>query len=247
MGLAAELVGKIKGHLRERGITYRDLAQRLGISEATLKRGFSQNIFTLERIEEICATLGLSLADLAKPEDLFPIEHLTDAQEEALAKDERAFAAFYLLLGRLTPEQICRHFEFEAEEMQGLLLRLDRLDLIRLHAGNRVETRIRQSFYWKIGGPLAERYHSALRQDFLHSIFRGEHEGVWVLSGAISPSSLETIRKKFTQVAADCRELIRLDSKLPLADLVNVTFLSAFRPWTLPVIAQFRRRTQLPR
>ncbi|UXI65890.1 helix-turn-helix domain-containing protein [Tahibacter amnicola] len=38
------LIQSLRGLLRERGITYRELAARLGVSEPTVKRDFSRGI-----------------------------------------------------------------------------------------------------------------------------------------------------------------------------------------------------------
>ena len=66
MGLAVEIISKVKSKMRERGVRYKDLATYLEISESTLKRSFSKNLFTLDRIEQICEFLELPLKELAQ-------------------------------------------------------------------------------------------------------------------------------------------------------------------------------------
>src|SRR5690606_20865095 len=81
----------LKRLLRERRLTYRELAGRLAMSEANVKRMFSQRTMSLERLEAICATLELSLAELFAivDSDERSITQLTPEQEQALASDTR--------------------------------------------------------------------------------------------------------------------------------------------------------------
>ena len=51
------LVAGIKLRLRAQGISYRQLAQRLGLSEPTVKRDLSRGKFSLARLDRICDAL----------------------------------------------------------------------------------------------------------------------------------------------------------------------------------------------
>ena len=51
------LISTLKRVLKTRGVTYADLAERIALSEASVKRLFSQGTFTLERLEQVCAGL----------------------------------------------------------------------------------------------------------------------------------------------------------------------------------------------
>ena len=55
MSQTAQLVDTLKKLLRERKITYADVASHLELSEANVKRMFSKRHFTLSRLEEVCA------------------------------------------------------------------------------------------------------------------------------------------------------------------------------------------------
>ena len=60
------LISTLKRVLKTRGVTYADLAGRIALSEASVKRLFSQGTFTLERLEEVCAALEIDVFELAK-------------------------------------------------------------------------------------------------------------------------------------------------------------------------------------
>ena len=56
MPQTAALVDALKRELRTRKLTYAQVATHLAMSEASVKRMFSRNEFTLERIDAICAS-----------------------------------------------------------------------------------------------------------------------------------------------------------------------------------------------
>ena len=80
------LVTTLKRRLKAQGITYRELATRLGVSEASVKRLFATQRLTLERLLEISNLLGFTLAELAQEAALGEkrLHTLGEAQEREL-------------------------------------------------------------------------------------------------------------------------------------------------------------------
>ena len=66
MNEISQLVKTLKKRLKAQGMGYRDLAEALGISEASVKRLFATQRFSLERIVEIAHLLGYTLAELTQ-------------------------------------------------------------------------------------------------------------------------------------------------------------------------------------
>ena len=64
MSQTVQLVDTLKKLLRERKITYAEVAEKLNLSEANVKRMFSKRHFTLNRLEEICDMAGADLGYL---------------------------------------------------------------------------------------------------------------------------------------------------------------------------------------
>ena len=56
---SAAVVDAIRAVLRERRMTYRDLAQALGLSEPTIKRDLGRGDFSLLRLDRICDVLDI--------------------------------------------------------------------------------------------------------------------------------------------------------------------------------------------
>jgi len=55
-------VGALKSALRSRGMRYRDVAAGLGLSEASVKRLFAEETFSLRRFAEVCALIDMSVS-----------------------------------------------------------------------------------------------------------------------------------------------------------------------------------------
>ena len=58
------IVETLKQELHKQSITYRQVAEALDLSEASVKRLFSKNSFTLARLGQICELLHLEISDL---------------------------------------------------------------------------------------------------------------------------------------------------------------------------------------
>ena len=66
MNEISQLIKTLKRRLKIQGMTYRELAAALNLSEASVKRLFASERFTLDRIVEIANLLGYTLAELAQ-------------------------------------------------------------------------------------------------------------------------------------------------------------------------------------
>ena len=52
--------------LKAQGKTYRDVAVALGLTEASVKRLFSKQSFSLHRLDQVCQLLEMEITDLAQ-------------------------------------------------------------------------------------------------------------------------------------------------------------------------------------
>jgi transcriptional regulator with XRE-family HTH domain len=138
-----QLIDALKRVLKSRRITYADLAARIGLSEASVKRLFSQRTFTLSRLQQILAALEIDFrtAKLARGAGDAPQE-MSEAQEQALASEPHLMGVFYLLFNDWQPSQVLARYELTEVELTKILTRLDRLQLIDLLPGNRVKLRV---------------------------------------------------------------------------------------------------------
>jgi transcriptional regulator with XRE-family HTH domain len=138
------LVEALKKCLKARGMTYAELARRLRLSEASVKRLFSQGRFTLARIDEILQVLEMDLVELARMargSEGGPAE-LSVEQEAVLARDERLLSVFWLLLNGWRFAEIVEAFTITRTELTLALAKFERAGLIEWDAGERVRLRV---------------------------------------------------------------------------------------------------------
>jgi len=88
---AVQLISTIKKQLKRQGLTYRDVARALKLSEPSIKRLFASGRFTINRLVQVSNLLGYTLAELSK-EALAAqprLSTLTDKQEREIVSDPK--------------------------------------------------------------------------------------------------------------------------------------------------------------
>jgi transcriptional regulator with XRE-family HTH domain len=243
MPLRHELVVALKRLLKAQGITYAALAKRLDLSEAAVKRMFSQQALSLLRLEQICEVLDVGLSELAaEAHQGQPVLTELDAQaEQALVNDQPLLLALYLVLNRWTQAEVLAAYRFTLPEWTLLLARLDRMGVIELQPGNRFRVRTARNFRWRRDGPMQQFFRTRLLPEFFRREFNGPGEALVLLSGMLSPTSAAYIKRRLDDAAAEFELLLAQDAGLPAAQRVGVSLVLAQRPWTLQLFDSLRR------
>jgi DNA-binding Xre family transcriptional regulator len=209
----------LKQHLKQKGITYAQLAARLDLSEASVKRLFSESSFTLKRLESVCEILELDffeLARLARGQSELSAE-LSEAQEAALAGNPKLLSVFYLLLNQWQLPEIGREFEISEAELVGLLTRLDRLQLIELHPNNNIKLLTHSTLHWRVGGPIRKMYQGRVIAEFLRADFAAT-ESLRFEARELGAASLAVLQRKLQRLAVEFNDLAEIDASLPSAE-----------------------------
>jgi DNA-binding Xre family transcriptional regulator len=239
-----KLVDALKRVARMRGITYATLAAQARLSEATVKRLFSQGTFTLQRLEQFCALLDVDFQELARlasgADD--EVRELTLAQETALAADERLLAVFYLVYSGWKAVDIVAQYRLSTAQCTALLLKLDRLGLIELLPENRVRLLLPRGAQLRRDGPLRRRHGARLIDDFLAPRF--DSVGGWFgfEFRDLSRSSMDVIRRKLERLVAEFRDLAELDANLRAPERTTIGIALGVRPWSLVEAVRLPRR-----
>lgn len=233
MANADQLIHALKKVLKSRGKTYADLASGLSLSEASIKRLFSEKTFTVQRLDEICRLLEIDLYELARiarGESESALE-MTVAQEEVLAADRRLLGVFWLLLNNWQLPELLARYELTEPEAIRLLVKLDRAKLIELLPGNRIRLRVSRSVRHRADGPIRRRHGEAMVNDFLRVRF-DEHGGAFRFEvGELSAASALVLRRRIDRLVAEMQELSQLDINLPPAQRKLYGLALGIRPW----------------
>ena len=244
MPARSRFVEALKKALRTRGVTYAELARRIGLSEASVKRMFSRGSFTLGRIEQILRALELELYDVARMsrgEPRGPAE-LTPEQEAALARDERLLSVFWLLLNDWRFEDILQQFGIARSELTLAFARLARAGLIDWGPGERARLRVPRDFQWRAGGPVKRAYGARVMAEFLKGRFDGPLEMLRFEAKELSAESAAVMRRKLERLVAEFNELAEVDASLPARRRASTAILAACRPWEFSVVNALKKR-----
>src|SRR5687767_10484077 len=233
MARTAALVDNLKRELRARNITYAAVAKRLGMSEASVKRMFSQREFTLSRIDSICEVAGMEFSDLARalaaPDAV--ISQLTYEQEKEFVDNQKLMLVALLCLNHYSFDEMIQLFELDAAECTRLLARLDRLKFIELLPGNRIRLLVSRAFAWIPDGPIQRFFKEHGHGDFFASRFDAQDELLLLANGALSRPSLSALLARLRKTAAEFSAMRSDDSGLPASERSPITLLVAARPW----------------
>ena len=109
MANISRIISTLKQVLKKDGKTYKDVGDKLKISESSVKRLFSNGSMSLERIELICEPGNMTifeLMNLAESSKKSMTRKTTLEQENSLAADEELFMTFYLLVSRWSVDDV---------------------------------------------------------------------------------------------------------------------------------------------
>ena len=240
MSESTAIVQVLKRSLKTKGLTYKDIAKRVGLSEASVKRVFSAKTFTLQRLESVCTAIGMSMAELVRlaseTHDSVP-GSLSLEQEQVLADDPKLFACFYLLLNGRSSAEIMERMSLNERELRKFYVALDAARLIELQPRLKARLRVGPVITWRSEGPLFRVYARRVKEEFLQSEFHGPLEALHFRSAEISEASARILARKLQHLEQDFVELATLDVALPAREKRNVALLVAFRPWVFSMFS----------
>lgn len=170
----------VKRILRSQGVTYREIAQGVGLSESSVKRIFSRGSdLRLKQLERICRYLNLDLFDVARmasQEADAPRTTLTLKQERAFVAEPKLFWFFLFVAKQASVEGVRKRFKLDGPQVDRYLLQLDRLQLIDLRERNQFKVLVSPTVRWSKNGPLSQWLYRMGRKVFLSSNFDGDDE-----------------------------------------------------------------------
>ena len=237
------IVETLKKELRKHGINYKQVAQKLGLSEASVKRLFTDHSFTLDRISQICELLNFEIADLIHQmeKNIELTQQLTLEQETELVSDIKLLLMAYFLMNKLSFEEIIDTYDISETEGIRLLAKLDRMKIIELLPGNRVRLKFAKDFRLMPGGPIERFYVKTVQQEFFNANFDGNGEFRVYVSGFFSRAANAEIIRKLKNLERDANQLMQDSEELPLEERFGCSLIMAIRPWEVKVFDQLRR------
>ena len=237
------LVNALKRLLKSRNMTYRHVAQGLGLSEASIKRLFATGNFTLTRLDQICLLMGLEIADLVRmaDADIHRINELTEAQEKELVADPKLLLVAFLVINGWPFDSILRQYKLAEAELIRCFVTLDKLKLIELLPNNRFKLLTSTNFSWRKNGPILKFFTERMKQDYFEWNFQAENEAIMFAPGMLSETSCKAMLKKIEQLVSDFNALNQQDAGLSIELRSAFSMVVALRPWKPSVFSKLRK------
>lgn len=244
MSASASLIDALKHSLKAQGLTYAKVARGLGMSEASVKRMFSRRDFTLKRLDKVLELAGLEIGELTRliSAEAKLISRMSPQQERAIVSDKKLLLLALCTLNQMPIEKIVSMYELSEAECIRLMVRLDRLGIIRLLPGNRYRLLLSRTFSWLPDGPMQQYFKAQAQADYFRSRFDGPDELMLFVNGRLAKSSRETMLGRLRKIAAEFAQAHNDDGRDPLGERVGVTMLLAIRPWQSSDFTAFKRR-----
>ena len=233
MTQTARLLETLKHYLKFQGITYRILAQRLKLSESSVKRLFSDQSLSLKRLEKICSVLGLDLYELVKlsREQQPLVDSFNDMQLKTLLSQPSLVVLLILFVNGWTTEELVEKFELEEVELRVKLGQLEQLKLIEWLPQDRIRLCFERSVLWQKDSPLWQIWGRTNMREFLNDEFDQNNERWHFAATQLPPDSRKLILSELDRLMQTLRELQDVDASLPADEREPTGFLLAHRAW----------------
>ncbi len=204
-----QLMDTLKRTLRAQQKTYRDVAEVLDLSEASVKRLFAERNLSLQRLDRICQMLQMEISDLvqAMSEQAQAISRLSVAQEHRLASHLPLLLVTVCVLNRWSMADILDAFKISEPDCIHYLATLDKLKIIDLLPGNRIKLKVAVNFAWLPNGPIQRFFQQRIKEDYFRSGFDHEGEQLLVINGMLSAASNAVFQGKLQRLKQDLTRL----------------------------------------
>jgi len=239
-----EITSALKTALKSRGYTYRQVAVKIGVSEKTVKRLFSEKDCSLTRLTQVCDAINLSVYDLLDFAKHYskPSVRLTDEQQKFLGAHPQHMAFLFFLTVGYTATQIQEKYVLSELSLFRYLRDLDKQGFLDLAENNRYHMKVDGRMLIPLHGPM----HNFVRQanrDFLdYTIDKDGQPGIDFNSSFrhMSMDTLNAFKGDLKELAAKYQKLSQRDEAvLPRNKLVPVKWVFAsaifeiFGKWTI--------------
>lgn len=243
MSQTQHLIATLKRLLKADGITYARVAAHLQLSEATVKRQFSLQSFSLQTLEAICDLLHMELAELvqAAAQSQATLRSLSATQEKELVADPGRLLTAVCVLNHWSTARIVETYQISEAQCVGYLVQLDRLGLIDLMPENRVKLRIARDFAWLPDGPIQRFFQDRIQSDFLTGRFDQPGQQLRFQHAMLTAEASARLQQRMQRLLREFAELHEDSKSAPDAQRYGTSLLMAVKPWEPQAFEALRR------
>lgn len=243
MARSNHIIDTLKLELRAQGINYRQLAEKLELSESTIKHMFSSKNFSLKRMDMICELLDLELSDLVSHyEARTPkMEQLSSEHEKQLVSDIPLLLVAYCVTNQWSITDILSRYNLSEPECIRCLVQLDRMKMIELLPENKFKLLISNNFTWHRNGHIEQFFRREAQDRFLSGSFTGDDATRVVKLGELSDKSILQLIDRINSVGELYDDLSKEDSKQPFGTRHGTSMVLAIRKWKFDAFREYQK------
>lgn len=244
MAATNNLLDALKTVFRTQGITYRDAAKALDLSEVSIKRIFSEKNCSLIRLEKLCDLADTDFATLleiaeSKQQQL---TELSLEQEKFLVSDTRLLVVAVCIINYWSFDEILSKYQFTEAELTAAFTGLDKLGFIDLLPGNRYRLKVSRRFSWQVRGPIQRFFVESVLQAYLMSDFQDKGNHFHFTWGMLSKESIEELNRKIHRLVDEYMDIVKQDVRIPVENKLSSSLLVMFREdWEPQAFKQQRK------
>lgn len=123
-------------------------------------------------------------------------------------------------------------------EITNRLDKLERMGLVEVHPHGRVKILIASDTFSRKGGPLWKKYKKQVLDEFFNHLFNTPSDEVMFNQGQLSDTSIRLFRKKIEKLSKEFKELVEMDTTLPLEGRYATGLIIGFRPFIFPTVGR---------
>lgn len=231
MAITTNLLEALKSVLRAKGITYKDAAKSLELSEVSIKRIFSEKNCSLKRLEKLCDLAGTDLNELLEitESQQLKVNQLTHDQERMLVSDTRLLVVSVCIINYWSFDEILAKYQFTEAELTGVFTKLDGLGFIELLPSNRYRLKFSRNFNWQVRGPIQSFFIESVLQTYLNTDAQDGGNHLHFNWGMLSKESATELNRKIHRVVDEYMNIVNQDAKIPVENKLTSSLLIMFR------------------
>lgn len=238
-----QLISTLKKRLKAAGLTYRDVAQALDLSEPSVKRLLASGRLTVERLVQLCELLDMTMAELLEDAERSTprLQMLTREQEAQLVSNEKLLLVAVCALNHWSLDDIVSAYSVTKAECISHLIVLERMGLADLKPGNRIRLLVARDFDWLPDGPIRGFFLKQGLPDFMASRFDGPDETLHFAHGMLTHPAYAQLQVEIHKLRGKLAALHDESLAAPLSEKRGTALLLAMRVWEPQAFRRLKR------
>lgn len=208
------LLAALRRRLRGAGLTQADVAKKLEVGTATVKRWLHGRGLGLRTLSQLCALADTTLTEIAEEAAVRDrtSDKLTLAQEKALTSSPELSTIFFIIVTGWPVSEAEEGFGIPADHIAQHVERLERLALIDRLPGGRLRARLDPAHVWQ-REPMRRHFETHMKHLFF-SLDYGDPDTIFgVETVKLSPVGVARVAERIERFRAELREIAQADRR----------------------------------